>query len=78
VFIESAGKPGSPFHYLLEDLAVLISVAVQSGVPVEALAKSLARVPAPLTAAEIDTPAMTRAPASLVGAIVDLLVEDTE
>ena len=77
VFIEDVGKHGSPLHHLLQDVAVIISVAVQSGVDPADLAKSVARVPAPVTMAEIDTPEMNCEPASFAGAILDLLSEDS-
>lgn len=58
VFI-AGPKPGSPVSMILNDVAVLISVAIQTGVPIEALAKSIARDKA-------------GKPASVVGAVLDL------
>ena len=42
----AAGKEGSLLNAMLADAAVAISVALQSGVPAAALAKSVGRLPA--------------------------------
>lgn len=57
---------------LLEDIAVVISVALQHGIPAAAFARSLGRVPAPG-----DALGRALAPASMVGVMVDLLVAET-
>ena len=72
----SGGKEGSQFDAMLADAAVVISVALQHGVPAGALAKSTARIPlGPVTPAGLDTPAPKSQPASPVGAALDLLCE---
>ncbi len=51
----SGGKQGSMLDALLGDAAVVISVALQHGVPAEALARSVARLPAgPVTPSDLD------------------------
>lgn len=62
----SGGKDGSGLAAILHDAAVIISIALQHGVPAEALAKSVARLPE-----RLDGPAT--APASPIGAALDLL-----
>ena len=70
----TAGKEGSMLSALLADAAVVISVALQHGVPAEALAKSIGRLPAdPVTPADLEGPGPGRAPASPIGAALDLL-----
>lgn len=72
-------KPGSMLSHVLDDVAVIISVALQYGVPVAALERSLARVPAhtliPSELADPRRPAETR-PASVVGAAMRVLMGD--
>ena len=61
---------------ILDDASVVISVALQHGVPAAALAKSVARVPtAPLTPSNLANPAGPQhtGPASVLGAALDLL-----
>jgi len=66
-------RTGSPMEALLADASAVVSVALQHGVPVEALAHSLARVGSP------DNPGgVTAAPGSILGAAIDLLVAETE
>ena len=63
---------------ILADASVVISVALQSGVPAAALAKSVARVPAaPLMPSDLANPAGPQhtALASVIGAALDLLCE---
>jgi hypothetical protein len=62
----SGGKNGSGLAAILHDAAVLISVALQHGIPAEALARSIARIPE-----SFDAPATV--PASPIGAALDLL-----
>lgn len=75
VFI-SGVKEGSSMESLLGDLAVVISVALQSGVTIESLAKSVARTrAAPVTPEELDNPSMINAaPATAIGATLDYLM----
>ncbi len=75
IFLDGA-KAGSSMEVILADASVVISVALQSGVPAAALAKSVARLPsAPLTPADLAEVAGPRhtAPASIIGAALDLL-----
>lgn len=74
VFI-SGVKEGSTMETLLSDLAVVISVALQSGVTIEALAKSVARTRvAPIKPEELDNPDMVESvPATAIGATLDYL-----
>ncbi len=74
----TGGKAGSMLDALLGDVAVVVSVALQHGVPAAALAKSISRVPAsPLAPTDLATPAGPRStmPASVVGLALDLLRE---
>ena len=65
-------KTGSAMEALLADASAVVSVALQHGVPVGALAHSLARVGSP------DNPGgVTSAPGSILGAAIDLLVAET-
>ncbi len=67
-------REGSPLNAMLADAAVVISVALQSGVPAAALAKSVGRLPAgPVTPADLERPRPGRVPASPIGAALDLL-----
>ena len=69
----TAGKEGSLINALLADAAVAISVALQHGVPVVALAKSVGRLPAlPVAPGDLDQPS-GKLPASPIGAALDLL-----
>ncbi len=70
----AAGKEGSLLNALLADAAVVISVALQSGVPVAALAKSVGRLPAgPVAPAGLDHAPGQKVPASPIGAALDLV-----
>ena len=70
----SAGKEGSLLNAMLADAAVVISVALQHGVPGEALARSVGRLPAgPVTPAELDNAPEQKVPASPIGAGLDLI-----
>ncbi len=70
----SAGKEGSLLDSLLADVAVVISVALQHGIPAEALAKSVGRLPAgPVAPADLDRAPGRRVPASPIGAALDLV-----
>ncbi len=71
----NGGKEGSQVDALVADAATVISVALQFGVPVAALAKSVGRVPnAPTTVAALDRLVSGGRPASLIGAALDLLI----
>ena len=75
IFLAGA-KDGTDMAAILDDSSVVISIALQYGVPVTALAKSVARVPsAPLTPSDLANPAGPQhpAPASVIGAVLDLL-----
>jgi ribonucleoside-diphosphate reductase alpha chain len=67
VFLSGA-KDGSGMAAILDDASVVISVALQHGIPAKALAKSISRAP----------DGMGRiSAASAIGAALDLLVEAT-
>ncbi len=75
VFLDGA-RHGSELAFVLNDAAVTLSIALQSGIPALSLAKSVARVPsAPLTPADLAESVGPRrtAPASVIGAVLDLL-----
>ena len=73
LFLE-AGKEGSMLNALLADAAVVISVALQHGIPAAALAKSVGRLPTiPVGPADLDHPPEQKAPASPIGAALDLI-----
>ncbi len=70
----NGGKEGSQFDAMLADAAVVISVALQHGVPGEALARSVGRLPAgPVTPADLDHAPGRKVPASPIGAALDLI-----
>ena len=70
----TAGKEGSMLNALLADAAVVISIALQNGVPAAALAKSIGRLPAgPVAPAGLDHAPVQKVPASPIGAALDLL-----
>jgi len=59
---------------LLADAAVVISIALQHGIPAAALTKSVGRLPAgPVTTADLEGPRPGRVPASPIGAALDLV-----
>ena len=62
-------KAGSSMAFILHDAAVVISIALQNGVEPVALAKSIARVPAPTFYDGNNT-----LPASIIGAVLSWLV----
>ena len=60
---------------ILDDASVVISVALQHGIEAAGLAKSVARLPAlPVTPANLDG-GSSREPASVIGAVLDLIQE---
>ncbi len=69
-----AGKEGSLLNALLADAAVMISIALQHGVPGEVLARSVGRLPAgPVAPVELDHVPDQKVPASPIGAALDLV-----
>ncbi len=72
----SGDKDGTEMAAILDDTSVVISVALQYGIPAAALAKSVARIPAtPLVPTDLATAPAHTAPASVIGAALDLLRE---
>ena len=70
----TAGKEGSMLNALLADAAVVVSIALQHGIPAATLAKSIGRIPAgPVTPADLEGSQPGRVPASPIGAALDLL-----
>ena len=70
---------GSLLNSMLADAAVVVSVALQFGVPAGALAKSVGRLPsAPVTPEDLDHARPAKRPASPLGAALDLLREFKE
>lgn len=70
----NGGKEGSQVDALLSDAATCISVALQFGVPICALAKSVGRAPDLSTMpGSLDQLNAGRQPASPIGAAIDLL-----
>ena len=77
IFLAGA-KDGTDMAASLDDASVVISVALQHGIPAAALAKSVARLPsAPLLPSDLAAPTgpAQTAPASVIGAVLDLLRE---
>jgi len=78
IFLNGA-KEGSQMEHILADAAVLVSIALQSGNTLQALSKSLARLPAVSpTPSELDDAPKARLPATVIGAALDAVkhVED--
>ena len=75
VFLDGP-KDGTELAAILDDASVVLSLAMQHGIRPATLAKSVARIPlVPLTPAdlaEVTGPRQT-APASVIGAVLDLL-----
>jgi hypothetical protein len=72
----SGAKDGTDLAAILDDASVVLSVALQHGVPPAALVRSVARLPtAPLAPPYLDRPGAVspRLPASVIGAALDLL-----
>ncbi len=75
----NGGKEGSQVDALLSDAATCISVALQFGVPIRALAKSVGRSPDLSTVpGSLDQLNAGSEPASPIGAALDLLCRTTE
>ncbi len=71
----NGGKEGSQFDAILADAATIISVALQHGVPLDALAKSVGRIPnAATTPGSLDRLFAGSQPTSALGAALDLLI----
>ncbi len=71
----NGGKEGSQFDAMLADAATIISVALQYGVPIAALAKSVGRIPnAATTPGALDQLNAGGQPTSALGAALDLLI----
>ncbi len=70
-----AGKEGSMLNAQLADAAVVISVALQYGIPATALSKSVGRRPdnGVSQTSQDDVARPDKLPASLIGAALDLL-----
>ncbi len=69
-----AGKEGSLLNALLDDAAVVVSIALQCGVSAATLARSVGRLPtSPVTPAELDHASGRKVPASPIGAALDLI-----
>lgn len=72
----SGAKSGSAIDLLTQDAAVVISVALQHGIPAERLARSIARTPTePTRPEDLDATNRPAAPASLIGAALDWIIE---
>ena len=70
----TAGTEGSMLNAMLADAAVMISIALQHGIPAVALAKSIGRLPIiPVGPTDLDKPHSGQEPASPIGAALDLL-----
>ncbi len=70
----TAGKEGSMLNAMLANAAVVVSIALQHGIPAAALTKSVGRLPAgPVTTADLEGPRPGRVPASPIGAALDLV-----
>ncbi len=77
VFLRGA-KDGTDLAAILDDASVVLSVALQFGIPAAALARSVARLPAvPLAPPYLDQPGDSREkqPASVIGAALDFVQE---
>ena len=77
VFLSGA-KDGTDLAAILDDASVVLSVALQFGVPPAALARSVARLPAvPLAPPYLDQPGDSREkqPASVISAALDFVQE---
>ena len=75
VFLNS-DKNGSQFAAVLADVATALSVSLQFGTPLQALAKSMGRAPNVSTMpGSVEQLAAGSQPASFVGAVLDLLIE---
>ena len=69
----NGGKEGSDFDAMLSDAAVVISIALQHGIPAAELAKHIGRAPALSTEPGAFLRLAGTEPASSIGAVLDLL-----
>ena len=70
------GKAGSDMARILDDAAVMISIALQHGISASVLAKSVSRQPAaPLLPSDLDEPddGRGRPAATVIGVVLDLV-----
>ena len=77
VFLSGA-KDGTDLAAILNDASVVLSVALQFGIPATALARSVAQLPTvPLAPPYSDQPGDSREkrPATVIGAVLDLVQE---
>ncbi len=77
IFLDGA-KDGTDLAAILDDASVVLSVALQFGIPATALARSVARLPAvPPAPPYLDQPGDSREkrPATVIGAVLDLVQE---
>ena len=73
VFLSGA-KDGSLLAAILDDASVVVSIALQHGIPAAALAKSVARLPvAPLAPPYLNAEPQPAQAASVIGAALDLV-----
>ena len=80
VFLDGA-TTGSDLAAILDDASVVLSVALQFGIPPAALARSVGRLPiVPLAPPYLSQPSNDgrKAPASIIGAALDLLQAEVE
>jgi hypothetical protein len=70
----SGAKDGSRLASILDDASVVISIALEHGIPARALAKAVARVPlGTLAPPDLDHSPGDRAAASVIGTALDLI-----
>ena len=72
----TGAKDGTDLAAILDDASVVLSVALQHGIPPAALVRSVARLPmVPLAPPYIDRPGIgdRKLPASVIGAALDLV-----
>ena len=70
----TAGKEGSLINALLADAAVIISVALQHGIPAAGLAKSVGRLPEiSVMPCDLERNQPSKLPMSPIGAALDLV-----
>jgi ribonucleoside-diphosphate reductase alpha chain len=75
----AGSKEGSTMDVLASDAAVVVSVALQYGVPLDALARSISRIPTnQINPERLGQPDVETAPASVIGAALDALIKIKE
>jgi hypothetical protein len=71
----NGGKEGSAFDAVASDAAVVVSIALQRGIPAADLAHSIARIPlGPTRPEDLDGRIVPTVPASPIGAALDVLM----